>query len=182
MGDYVVVDNNNNLDLTSFTIGAWINPDVETGSVIRKGEELSSGGSYPDMWNYGISLGPSQTGGGDDDWFVEPAGMTAISCLIEGKIGTSAPKQYYLRYLVPAGSLTSGFTHIVCSYSNSDPKTLKIYVGGSDETGKSTLWLKQAEPQAEDVTEDGIDSTLDIATTDSPLYIGAYREGTDGDD
>jgi len=159
--EYVSVPDNNNLDLTVFSLEAWFNllslPSQEEGAqlnslyILSKSEDTTNG-----RWNYALRfLKRNEINSGNP----------VIACDFE----ESSDMEYLLTY--PAGSLVGSYHHIVCTLNGN---TWKMYIDGLEVSGTIYRWTSIFEPVS------ALSGQIPV-TGNSPLYIGThYSSNADG--
>ena len=160
VGDYVEVVDDNSLDLGVFTTEAWFKIDRlpnegEWFIILRKGD-------YPsDKYNYHLSIMK------DTDLWDPVRDSATIHCAFEN----GADEDYNLLFDIDF-SYVGKYTHVACTL---DGDSFKLYVDGVDKTSDSYLYDNNANEQINPPAGGLLVPTF----TSTPLFIGAWRCGTD---
>ncbi len=153
--DYIEVADDNSLDLTTFTLGTWINIySLHPGSILIKGEDLSN-----DLVNYEIQISKL-------DLLSETS--YSIKFVIENT--DYAPFRYWAVYPIDESYLQK-FMHIAYTFEGGE---LKFYINGVDRTEDLEIYSQTLSGVITPVLE--IPADFLPTTVDSPLFIGAFRE------
>lgn len=168
INQYVSAPDNNNLDLTVFSLEAWFkldsfpdklfrgnvnDPPEVTGNgstILAKGEDSST-----DHDNYAIYIISDSVSNGN-----------VIACEFEN----NSDYDYRIYYNINSAYLGK-WTHVVCTLEGTN---FKLYVDGTDVTSSSRLFGEKK------ILTTSLPTGVLPATGNSPLFIGAINEATKG--